>query len=266
MKADFDIAAKSYDETFTQSTIGQQQRQRVWNHLQHQIDGVPLRILELNCGTGEDALFLARAGHHVTGTDISNDMIAVCKAKAQQQPVSANLSFLQVDMKTIHAQTFDQSFDLIFSNFGGLNCLSPIELENLFKALPSLLSDQGRMMVVVMPKFCLIESSYFFVKFRFAPMFRRNQSSVLQVNVNGVDVKTYYYSPKHIINMLNKHWTIHKVQSIGFIPSYLENIIKANNIISKLVLFVDKTLYRWNWNSVSDHYLLDVSTNKTVDI
>lgn len=33
--------------------------------------GVALRVLDIGCGQGRDALFIARMGHHVTGVDIS---------------------------------------------------------------------------------------------------------------------------------------------------------------------------------------------------
>lgn len=33
--------------------------------------GVALRVLDIGCGQGRDALFIARLGHHVTGVDIS---------------------------------------------------------------------------------------------------------------------------------------------------------------------------------------------------
>jgi hypothetical protein len=54
----FDSLAARYDDLFTRSTIGRAQRDAVWDVL---IDTFEpgAHILELNCGTGEDALFLA---------------------------------------------------------------------------------------------------------------------------------------------------------------------------------------------------------------
>ena len=54
----FDRVASSYDELFTHTAIGRAQRKQVWEKL---LAAFPpgSRILELNCGTGEDARFLA---------------------------------------------------------------------------------------------------------------------------------------------------------------------------------------------------------------
>ena len=57
MPNDFDIPSKNYDSVFTFSEIGKAQRQRVYHFASKYINpATPLDILELNCGTGEDAI------------------------------------------------------------------------------------------------------------------------------------------------------------------------------------------------------------------
>ena len=45
----------------------------------------PLRVLDIGCGQGRDALFIARLGHHVMGVDLAEagiaDMLAAAKAE-----------------------------------------------------------------------------------------------------------------------------------------------------------------------------------------
>ena len=66
----FDTIAEQYDDLFTHSLIGRAQRNVVWEVLRHTF--IPReRILELNCGTGEDALFLSRMGVSVHACDAS---------------------------------------------------------------------------------------------------------------------------------------------------------------------------------------------------
>jgi ubiquinone/menaquinone biosynthesis C-methylase UbiE len=59
--APFDVLADTYDEVFTRSLLGKAQRAQVWRVLV-QAYSTGQRVLEINCGTGEDALFLARRG------------------------------------------------------------------------------------------------------------------------------------------------------------------------------------------------------------
>ena len=51
-------------------------------------------VLELGCGTGSTALLLADAVKHITGSDISANMIGIARAKAQDKK-TANVTFVQ---------------------------------------------------------------------------------------------------------------------------------------------------------------------------
>jgi ubiquinone/menaquinone biosynthesis C-methylase UbiE len=92
----FDILAETYDADFTQSQIGKLQRERVWKFLQAilQTLGRPLKILEINCGTGEDALRLAAMGHNIVATDASEIMIE----KAQQKLIATTPAVIKLSL------------------------------------------------------------------------------------------------------------------------------------------------------------------------
>ena len=60
-------------------------RNRVRKHLMKYLSPAS-DILELNAGTGEDAIFLARQGHRVHATDISSGMQLKLSEKLALQP------------------------------------------------------------------------------------------------------------------------------------------------------------------------------------
>ena len=102
MHNDFDVAAPLYDNIFTYSNIGKAQRKLVFKYLKPIISqGKKLSILELNCGTGADAIVFANMNHEVIATDISEGMIAVAKAKEHPK----NLQFKVKDINTITSKT-----------------------------------------------------------------------------------------------------------------------------------------------------------------
>src|SRR6187402_1594752 len=166
MSASFDTAAAAYDDTFTYSVIGKLQRKYVYRHFSKLLDGKKSDILEINCGTGEDAIWLAKMGHAVTATDISEKMITVAKNK------NRNIRFEVADINTI-ADFGGKKFDLVFSNFGGLNCLSKPEFEAFFKNIATVLNEKGRLVLVIMPKNTLWEQFYFLMKGQFKKSRRR---------------------------------------------------------------------------------------------
>ncbi|MEH7303897.1 class I SAM-dependent DNA methyltransferase [Neobacillus drentensis] len=66
------------------------------------------RLLDLACGTGELSVRLARDGFQVTGIDLSEDMLAVAQAKAEEAGV--RIPFFQQNMADLEGQG---EFDVI---------------------------------------------------------------------------------------------------------------------------------------------------------
>ncbi len=78
----FDALAPSYDDDFTHQPIGKILRTTVHNRLLRHFSAGQ-HILEIGCGTGEDALFLGERGINVTATDVSDAMLDVSREKTQ---------------------------------------------------------------------------------------------------------------------------------------------------------------------------------------
>ncbi|MFT3793551.1 class I SAM-dependent methyltransferase [Flavobacterium sp.] len=234
MANDFDKAAKQYDTAFTHSVIGKAQRKRVYALLSEVLKKQnPKKILEINCGTGEDAFWLARQNYEVVATDISEAMIAVAQSKSD----TANPVFFQADINDLPHPFSGEQFDLIFSNFGGLNCLSEIRLELFFKNAAELLSENGQLVLVIMPKNTKWEQFYFLAKANFQEAFRRKSHSAI-ANVDGQSVLTYYHNPSKTAALASGYFDLKTVHPIGFFvpPSYLEPHFSKKQ---KLVSFLD---------------------------
>ncbi len=257
MPSNFDSTSKQYDEVFTFSNIGKAQRQRVFNYINPIIkSNRKLNILEINCGTGEDAIQFGGFGHDVIATDISEGMIAVANAKKR----SKNVTFKAQDINTLSVGLFDKKFDLIFSNFGGLNCLSNEQLSDFIKESSDMLSPKGKLILIIMPKNCLWERFYFFLKGNYKKAKRRNTSKSIIVNVDGTNVKTWYYNPKDIVSLTETLYKTKKIKPIGLAipPSYLENSFLAKNPVLPILKGVDRIITGTFWAKYADHFLIEL--------
>ncbi len=262
MKADFDIAANNYDDIFTFSNIGKAQRNIVFKNMTPLLYlEKKLSILEINCGTGEDAIKLAKLGHEVHATDISEGMIAVAKAKTKLK----NIAFTVQDINTITEQTFTKKFDVIFSDFGGLNCLSKTQLEHFFNSANTLLNPNGKLILVLMPKQCLWEQAYFLLKGDPKKAKRRNTNKSVDANVDGVSVKTWYYNPKDILSLTQDLYKKEKIKPIGITipPSYLENSILAKKPLLSIFKIIDRMIIGEFWAKYADHFYIELSKKPT---
>jgi len=253
MTENFDIHAKNYDTVFTNSQIGKAQRDRVYHFLDRFVfTEKKLNILELNCGTGEDANYLTQLGHQVLATDISSEMIAVAKNKFP------DINFKQLDISKITSETFSEKFDLIFSNFGGLNCLSKSQLKSFISVSETFLKPSGKLVLVIMPKKCWWERFYFSIKGDFKKAKRRNTQQSVLVNVEGNQIPTWYYNPKELVSLTKRNYILNSINPIGIAipPSYLESFFSNKKGLLKMYILAEKLFANRFWAKYADHYLI----------
>ena len=145
----FDALADDYDSSFTRSTIGQHLRSAVWRRLDASFEPGD-RVLELNCGTGEDALRLARRGVRVLATDNSPRMLAATLAKVELAGLARAVDVAALAIEDLALGRVPQAgpFDGVVSNFGGLNCVG--DLSGVARGLASIVRPGGRALLCVM--------------------------------------------------------------------------------------------------------------------
>jgi ubiquinone/menaquinone biosynthesis C-methylase UbiE len=114
----FDVVAKEYDARFTNSAIGRAQRDSVWLEMDR-VFRPGQRILEINCGTGVDALHLAAAGIQVLACDASGEMIRVARRRLGASTVADQVEFRILATELICHLDDGERYDGVLSNFAG---------------------------------------------------------------------------------------------------------------------------------------------------
>lgn len=253
----FSGAAKKYDEQFTNTSIGRLQRNRVWNYLNKNINPTDYpRVLELNCGTGEDAKWLASKGFRVTATDLSPEMVAVAKDKNPDGVDFEVCSFSEVGNRFLPG-----SFDFVFSNFGGLNCASEKELRVLAEDIYRLLKPNGRFIAVVMSDDCALEKWYFRRKKMYDQALRRKNKNGLSTTIEGETFTTYYYSPAKFAAIVSNVFNVKAQKAVGWTipPSYTGFFFQTRPLLLKALNALENTI--GNIPALAkkaDHFLIDL--------
>jgi SAM-dependent methyltransferase len=265
--AAFDAAAAGYDEGFSFSQTGMLQRKRVHYFLQKEIAALSGKnILELNCGTGEDAVWMAGQGCTVTATDLSGNMIAVLDKKLVQQP-QLPVTALQCGFDEVAEKLAGSRYDFVLSNFGGLNCISSEALEKLSVQLHSITNDRATVALVIMSKKCWWERFYFMLKGNKKELRRRRQVGPLDVNVNGNSQPVWYYNPAEIEKAFSAAFTKLYTKPVGLFlpPSYMEGYFKKRKGLLKLLNGLEKLFAHFSFLSAyADHYLIVLKRNNTI--
>jgi len=235
----FDVLAGNYDAAFTDSLIGQAQRRISYKWLQPVLSQkTGMQLLEINCGTGTDACWMAQQEHAVTATDASPAMIDKANQKAAithvpNQPVFQTCAFdaLQATFKGVQ-------FDGIVSNFAGLNCVSPDDMRVVAKQFHQLLRPGGFLAVVLFGKYCLWETMYYLLKAQPRQAFRRwsNQEVLVPLSAT-IQQPVYYYSIKKFAQLIQPLQLIEK-RPVGLCipPSWMEAYMQQHRHFFQLLV------------------------------
>jgi ubiquinone/menaquinone biosynthesis C-methylase UbiE len=247
-----------FDEIYSGNTIINYKRTRVRNHvLQYLAPGS--NILELNSGTGEDAIFFAQKNHKVHATDISAGMQQELKRKVANADMEAMVTNELCSYTKLQQLKDKGPYDHIFSNFAGLNCTN--ELDKVLSSFNDLLKPHGTVTLVILPKFCLWETLLIF-KGKFRTAFRRFFSGKgNKAHIDGAYFKCWYYNPSFIINQLKGQFKLLSIEGLCTIvpPSYIEGFAEKHPSIYKfLKLREDKLKSHWPWKYIGDYYIISL--------
>ncbi|TND09033.1 MAG: type 11 methyltransferase [Bacteroidetes bacterium] len=258
-EAAFDFHAASYDSTFTHSETGKRQRKRVHDYLEKKLDAALYkRVLELNCGTGEDAIWLARRGHEVTATDLSQKMIDLAERKSAE--AKTTIRFQKTSFGEIASRFAPGSFDCIFSNFGGLNCIDYAAVKKLADDSAILLRPGGRFIAVIMGKNCSWEKFYFRLKGDRENRLRRKKNGGAEVMIGEEKFTTWYYSPAEIREAFSKQFAFADNIPVGWAlpPSYLEPRFKNKKNLLAFLHGIENMCSPFSFAvNRADHFLID---------
>lgn len=258
----FDHIASTYDSLYTHSPIGLLQRKRVWKYIENILPDLSgYEMLELNCGTGEDAVLFDDGGLNIVATDISVEMLKVTEKKAEQFSMQNKISSHFLDLETLNENLFDKKFDLIFSNFGGINSINPASLKSLFNKLPSMLNPGGRFVGVVMPRFCAWEAMFFLLRCQFGKAFRRFTSKDVPSEIPGTGAKMWYYHPSQLKTWSKGKFRLVSLRPVGVAlpPVYLERFFSVKKRWLLRLNRIEKKFHKSSlFSGLADNYIIDL--------
>src|SRR5580693_8582304 len=167
--AAFSKQARSFDDYDAGNTIIHYKRNRVREQVLRHLPTAG-SILELNAGTGTDAVWFAERGFRVHATDIAEGMQEKLREKVRIRGMEDLVTTELCSYHELGNLRQRGPFDLIYSNFAGLNCTG--DLDSVLQSFWPLLRPGGQVSLVILPGFCLWETLMLF-RGKFRTAFRR---------------------------------------------------------------------------------------------
>jgi ubiquinone/menaquinone biosynthesis C-methylase UbiE len=251
----FDCLAGEYDELFTRSIIGRAQRNVVWQKAA-ELFSQGNHVLELNCGTGEDAFYLARLGVSVTACDASEQMVRWARQRQQKEEQYAVVRFKIMPSEQITELQQETLFDGGFSNFSGLNCVT--DLASVAEQLASCIKPGAPLLLCLSTRFCLWEIAYFALQGNLRKAFRRCGGQA-RVRLGDVSFPVQYPTVAQLRTIFSPSFQLRSYAGVGVFvpPSYLEAWARKHPRILNLLERVDRIASHWPvLRGIGDHVLL----------
>jgi SAM-dependent methyltransferase len=251
----FDALAGTYDAVFTHTPIGKALREVVWSRLQGTFHG-SRRILDIGCGTGEDALRLAAAGASVVGTDASSRMIDVARGKAAALNPRGQVDFRCLPMEELGHAFEGEMFDGVLSNFGAVNCAR--DLPALVADVAARLAPGAPLVWVVMGRYVPWEWAWYLARGDWHKATRRFQRD--GVAWRGVVIR--YPTPAQMKALLRPYFAIRRVTPLGFAlpPSYAAAWLERSPRALRCLTWLEGIAQHLSpLASCADHYIVEAT-------
>jgi ubiquinone/menaquinone biosynthesis C-methylase UbiE len=251
----FDQMAAEYDDVFTRSMIGRAQRDVVWSVLTATFRSGD-HILELNCGTGEDALFLAQHSISITACDASEQMINIASLRHHTEASYAAVEFNLLPTERICELQPPTIFDGAFSNFSGLNCVA--NLKQTAEDLGALLAPGAPLLICLSTRFCVWEMLWFLMRGQFRKAFRRC-SGQATVKVGEFTIDVYYPTVRKLQKLFSPSFVIRSYVGVGVAvpPSYVEPWMRSRPKLLSLLRVIDRRISTLpGFRVLGDHMLI----------
>lgn len=252
----FDSVARDYDGALGNNALVQRIRARTVNAVMENIRPAG-NLLDLGCGTGLDAEYLARAGYFVTAIDWSAKMVQrakdrIANTNLQNRAEVRHLGFHQLD-------GFQSNFfDGVYSNLGALNCAPNIE--DVVVSLSKILKPEGKLIFSVIGRICPWEWMYYSLKGQWRRANVRFQRGLVPVPLDGRTVWTRYYSPFEFQNLFeNAGFRLVSLRALGLFmpPPYMIRFAESHPNKIEVLQNLDDRIGHWPiLRSAGDHFLI----------
>lgn len=224
-----------------------------------------MRMLELNCGTGLDAMFFAGKGIHIHATDQSEGMLKAFEKRLSGSGLENQIGMEKCSFNELEQLRSTQEFDYVFSNFGGLNCTD--RLDKVLRDIDHLLKPGGRFTLVLMPRICPWELLLLFRGY-FKTALRRLRRSGASAKVEGLPFQCYYYDPSYVIRHCGASYRILSLKALSLTvpPPYMEGFREKHPHAFRRLESIENALHRrWPFNRWGDHYMITMEKKEGVD-
>ena len=197
----FDGVAAGYDRSNAGNPILCAMRARVRRTLEAYAPAGS-HVLDVGCGPGSDAAYLAVKGYRLTAIDWSSAMVEEARRRVRDAGVADRVDVQHVGIHEldrldgIDRRQTDATFDAAYSNFGPLNCVA--DLPSAAKGIAGRIKPGGVFVASVIGRVCPWELALYLARGDVSRATIRFRRGMVPVPLDGRTVWTRYVNPREL--------------------------------------------------------------------
>jgi 2-polyprenyl-3-methyl-5-hydroxy-6-metoxy-1,4-benzoquinol methylase len=252
----FDSVAADYDGPRGNNALVQDMRSEMWRLLDATF-APGSRLIDIGCGTGLDAVRMARVGHHVTATDWSQRMVDRTRERAEREQLADHVQTVTVGAHELSRLVGQGEFDGAYSNLGALNCVP--NLAEMATECARLLKPEGALVFSVIGRICPWEIGYYALHRNWQRLRVRFATAMVPVGMNKRVVWTRYYTPREFYGAFQRQFTLAHWRGLCLFapPPYLTGMRERHHRWYERLWQLDRRTAGWPLlRSMGDHFVV----------
>lgn len=246
----YDKKAFSYDAVLEKGFISGMVRHAIRRKLTERFPPGS-HLLDIGCGTGDDAVYLAKLGYKVTAIDVSAGMLDIAAKKVKINAVDKLVQFMQLDAEDI-CTLGKGVFDGAYSDFNALNHIN--SLRNFSHSLSEVLKPGADFYGVMLGRLSVSEVFSYMLMLR-------PRVSVQKLFSRGKDFPSYIKLcfPSRVRKIFAENFKLTGIRGFGLFvpPDQFYNDKKFLKFFSGAARIETFFTGVWPFYNFCDHYLLE---------
>lgn len=172
-----------------------------------------MRVLDVGCGTGIDALALARRGIKVVAVDFSPGMVAELHAKLAASEHASHVAARVLAVEQLH-ELQGERFDGLISAFAGLSAVD--HLSGFATDAAELVRPGGRLLLHMLNRFSTWEWLGYATRGNWAAARQVGRPATREFTIGGARVQHRMYFARELYRaVFAQHFALHDAYALG---------------------------------------------------